>query len=238
MYVVLLQYARPSKHNPRVKGLEINDIALALVRAGVNANYYHGPVDGLETIHRNARRKSLVAVLFSNRSTTYNETGGVKSLCRWLKGLKHQHRLCTKRNGLAQLLQETRKLTIESCKYQFQNETGNVAPDLAAMRRRDLEGRYEQWSCSAKVYRETAFMYSLSTSAFMYLVARGCAEGKLANCKCASHGKSDNVSKWQWGGCGDNTKFAKTFTNKFMQLKRKADNFWRNIIDTILKATS
>lgn len=55
----------------------------------------------------------------------------------------------------------------------------------------------------------------------MYLIAKACASGKLENCKCASHGKSDNSSNWQWGGCGDNTKFAKNFTYRFFQLRRK-----------------
>lgn len=89
--------------------------------------------------------------------------------------------------------------------------------------------RFEQWPCLIKkkffkkVYRETALMYSLSTSAFMYQVAKACAGGKLQNCGCASHGKSDNPTQWQWGGCGDNTKFAKSFTNKFFQLKKKGN---------------
>ncbi|XP_018568873.1 protein Wnt-4-like [Anoplophora glabripennis] len=167
-----------------------------------------------KTTTKVSRRKSFVAVVFTSNFTTYNTTRSRKGLCRWLKHLKHQARLCAKRKGLAELLLETKKLTINSCKQQFQ---------------------FEQWNCSntkkffKKVYRETAFMYSLTTSAFMYLVARACAEGKLSNCKCASHGKSDNSSKWQWGGCGDNTKFAKTFTNKIFQLKRKGDTP-RNIL--------
>lgn len=93
------------------------------------------------------------------------------------------------------------------------------------------------------MYRETAFMYSLATSAFMYVVAQACVEGKLSNCQCAGHPKSDNPLKWDWGGirvlwilwkfelklfsasgCSVNTKHASSFVEKFLQLKRKGDN--------------
>ncbi|KAG5880991.1 hypothetical protein JTB14_018001 [Gonioctena quinquepunctata] len=163
-------------------------------------------------------KRTFVTVLFSNNKTSPNTTTNKKGLCRWLKGLKHQNRLCIKKKGLAELLMDTRKLTLESCKFVFQ---------------------YEQWPCLRqkkyfkKVYRETALMYSLTTSAFMYLVAKACAAGKLENCKCASHGKSDNSSAWQWGGCGDNTKFAKSFTYKFLKLRKKGD-----ITQSILKYNS
>ncbi|XP_057665373.1 protein Wnt-9a-like [Diorhabda carinulata] len=116
--------------------------------------------------------------------------------------------MCLNKKGLAELLQDYIKLTVQSCIHQFQ---------------------FEQWACLRqrkffrKIYRETALMYSLSTSAYMYLVAKACAAGKLENCKCASHGKSDNSSNWQWGGCGDNTKFARNLTYRFFQLRKKGD---------------
>nr|XP_023025367.1 protein Wnt-4-like [Leptinotarsa decemlineata] len=153
-------------------------------------------------------KKSFVAVLFSKNNTVFNATDNKRGLCRWLRGMKHQNKLCSKKEGLAELLIDTRKLTIDSCKFHF---------------------RYEHWPCLyqkkyfRKVYRETALMYSLTTSAFMYLVAKACASGKLENCKCASHGKSTNSTEWEWGGCGDNTKFAKKFTYKFLRLRKKGD---------------
>ncbi|CAG9859247.1 unnamed protein product [Phyllotreta striolata] len=158
--------------------------------------------------HQNSRKKSFISAVYTKKMPQSNATTNVKGLCRWLRGFKHQKGLCLKRKGLAQLLNEYKKLTIQSCSLHF---------------------RYEQWPCKIerkffkKIYRETALMYSLSTSAFMYLVAKACAAGKLENCKCASHGKSDNSSNWQWGGCGDNVKFAKNYTYRFFQLRRKGD---------------
>lgn len=91
-----------------------------------------------------------------------------------------------------------------------------------------LNFRYEQWPCSLKqkffkkIYRETALMYSLSTSALTYNIAKACSSGNLENCACGSHGRSDKPSEWEWGGCSDNTRFARSFTNKFFQLKKKS----------------
>lgn len=53
----------------------------------------------------------------------------------------------------------------------------------------------------------------------MYQIAKACSEGTLPGCKCGSMGKSNN-SSWI-AGCSDNSKFAKKFTKKFLQLKKK-----------------
>lgn len=65
-------------------------------------------------------------------------------------------------------------------------------------------------------------MFSLSTAALMYEIAKACSSGKLENCACGGHGRSNKPAEWEWGGCSDNTKFAKTFTNKFLQLKKRS----------------
>ncbi|KAF7272921.1 hypothetical protein GWI33_014327 [Rhynchophorus ferrugineus] len=156
-------------------------------------------------------KKSFVAMLFSTNVTAIKPNSTQKEMCRWLRGLRHQDKICKKKEGLPQLLEETKKLAVSSCVELFQ---------------------YEQWNCSKttiknyfkSVYRETALMYSLATSALMYVISRACAEGKLTNCKCASHGRSDNISKWDWGGCGDNTKYAKKLTKHFLQLRKKGDS--------------
>ncbi|XP_030761408.1 protein Wnt-4 [Sitophilus oryzae] len=161
-------------------------------------------------------KKSFISLVFSSNATWIKPNATHKEMCRWLKTLKHPEKLCRRRRGLPELLHETRKLAVSSCMEQFE---------------------YEQWNCSRtnikkyfkKIFRETALMHSLVTSALMYTVARACAEGKLANCKCASHGKSENSSDFEWGGCGDNIKYAKKLTKKILQLKKKGDNY-SNII--------
>lgn len=74
-----------------------------------------------------------------------------------------------------------------------------------------------------KVYRETAFMYSLSTAAVMYSIARACANGTLRNCYCSIEDYSKERPDWKWGGCGDNIKAAQHITRKFMKLHKRGD---------------
>ncbi|KAL1494685.1 hypothetical protein ABEB36_010249 [Hypothenemus hampei] len=154
-----------------------------------------------------SRRKSLIALLLTTNGSFFDpELESEKHLCRWLKGLKYQRNMCQRKKGLPELLQQTRQLTLHSCQLQF---------------------KYEQWNCSSqhmrkifkKFYRETAFMYSLTTSAMVHVIAKACMEGKLENCKCASHKITDTSKNLGWGGCSVNMKFATRFVEKFLQLK-------------------
>ncbi|XP_050307023.1 protein Wnt-9a [Anthonomus grandis grandis] len=157
------------------------------------------------------RRKSLLALLYTTNASFFDpDLHDGRNLCRWLKGLKHQRQMCQRRKGLSEILLETRHLTLSSCQRQFE---------------------FEHWNCSTsnmkkffkKTYRETAFMYSLATSALAYAVARACQEGSMTNCKCGEHPKSDSSAEWEWGGCSVNTKQASVFVEKFLQLKKSGD---------------
>lgn len=93
--------------------------------------------------------------------------------------------------------------------------------------------RYDTWNCdyrrniSKKVYRETAFLYSLTTSALTHSIARACSDGKLLNCRCDNVQRKERLpSAWKWGGCGDNVRDAAKITRKFLQLKQTGD--WPN----------
>ncbi|XP_066138414.1 protein Wnt-9a-like [Euwallacea fornicatus] len=159
------------------------------------------------------KKNSLIALLFTTNASFFDQELEIgKNRCRWLKGLRYQRKQCQRIKGLAELLQKTRQLTLSSCQLQFQ---------------------YEHWNCSTiymkkifkKMYRETAFMYSLATSAFMHLVAQACADGKLeVNCICASLPRSDKPNKWDWAGCSVNTRYASIFVEKFLELKQIGDN--------------
>ncbi|KAJ3653898.1 hypothetical protein Zmor_013125 [Zophobas morio] len=152
-----------------------------------------------------SRKKSFAALVFSS---TTNVPPSQKESCQWLRRLKHQSKQCWKRRGLAKILFHAKTQSIEQCQSLF---------------------KYDQWNCSKrdfffkKLYRETAFMYSLASSAVAYSVARACSEGHLPGCKCGDPGKLPEGANWQWGGCSDNSKFAKKFTKKFLQMKKKGD---------------
>ena len=51
-----------------------------------------------------------------------------------------------------------------------------------------------------------------------YSVSRACAVGELNSCTCDNPYKDGVVTKdgWQWGGCGDNIRFADKFARKFL----------------------
>lgn len=69
-------------------------------------------------------------------------------------------------------------------------------------------------------------MYSLVASSLYYSVARACAthNSNLAACGCGIHKKAHMNPSFKWGGCSDNTRYAKKFTTKFLQLKKHDTN--------------
>ena len=66
--------------------------------------------------------------------------------------------------------------------------------------------------------RETAFVYAITAAAVSYSISRACADGHLRSCTCDNPRKEGVVTEegWQWGGCGDNIRFADKFARKFL----------------------
>ncbi|GLV37884.1 Wnt oncogene analog 4 [Carabus blaptoides fortunei] len=129
--------------------------------------------------------------------------------CGWLKKFKRQYRLCKNDPGIADTLQSAKQLAISHCEELF---------------------RYNRWNCSRPkkyfraIFRETALLYAMISSALTFTVARACADGKLYNCHCAKdHDPKSDVVAWKWGLCGDNIKYGKKFTKQFLQLNQKGD---------------
>ncbi|XP_044267624.1 protein Wnt-4 [Tribolium madens] len=157
----------------------------------------------VSTALRAQRKKPFAALVFSgsNNNTPFN-----KNPCFWLSRLKYQSKICWRQRGLPDVLLNARNLSIISCQNQF---------------------RFDQWNCSnrefffKKIYRETAFMHAMAAAALTFSIARACSDGTLAGCQCGQHGKSLNSTEWQWGGCSDNIKFAKKFSTRFLQLRKK-----------------
>lgn len=84
-------------------------------------------------------------------------------------------------------------------------------------------------------YRETAFIYAITSAAVTYSVARACAEGTVESCTCdythqvrapaaAPGSAAAGVRDWEWGGCSDNIGYGFRFSRAFVDAGERGRN--------------
>ncbi|GFS22505.1 protein Wnt [Elysia marginata] len=74
--------------------------------------------------------------------------------------------------------------------------------------------------------RETAFVYSITSAAVAYSVARSCAEGGVSTCSCDNRVDQRPAGEgWEWSGCSDNARFGHKFSRKFVDVLEKGRDF-------------
>ncbi|XP_062451794.1 protein Wnt-9b [Rhea pennata] len=127
--------------------------------------------------------------------------------CDLLKLSRKQKRLCRREPGLAETLRDAIRLGIMECQYQFHSERWNCS----------LEGRT---SLLKRGFKETAFLYAVSSAALTHSLARACSAGRMERCTCDDSPDLENRKAWQWGVCGDNLKYSTKFLKKFLGQKR------------------
>ncbi|KAK4808412.1 hypothetical protein QYF61_004865 [Mycteria americana] len=127
--------------------------------------------------------------------------------CDLLKLSRKQKRLCRREPGLAETLRDAIRLGIMECQYQFRSERWNCS----------LEGRT---SLLKRGFKETAFLYAVSSAALTHSLARACSAGRMERCTCDDSPDLENRKAWQWGVCGDNLKYSTKFLKKFLGQKR------------------
>lgn len=88
--------------------------------------------------------------------------------------------------------------------------------------------RDRRWNCSSittapfltpdltRATREQAYVYAISSAALVYTLARACSSGNLHQCTCASKPINSPTDSFQWGGCGDNVRWASQFSKRFI----------------------
>ncbi|NWQ68017.1 WNT9B protein, partial [Neopipo cinnamomea] len=127
--------------------------------------------------------------------------------CDLLQLSRKQKRLCRREPGLAETLRDSIRLGIMECQFQFRSERWNCS----------LEGRT---SLLKRGFKETAFLYAVSSAALTHSLARACSAGRMERCTCDDSPGLENRKAWQWGVCGDNLKYSTKFLKKFLGQKR------------------
>ncbi|XP_063158124.1 protein Wnt-9b [Candoia aspera] len=127
--------------------------------------------------------------------------------CDLLRLSQKQKRLCRREPGLAETLRDAIRLGVLECQYQFRNERWNCS----------LDGRA---NLLKRGFKETAFLYAVSSAALTHSLARACSAGRMERCSCDDSPDLENRKAWQWGVCGDNLKYSTRFLKNFLGQKK------------------
>ncbi|XP_020660589.2 protein Wnt-9a [Pogona vitticeps] len=147
--------------------------------------------------------------------TSEMEEAAVKAhykVCDRLKLEKKQRRMCRRDPGVAETLMEAISMSALECQYQFRFERWNCT----------LEGRYRA-SLLKRGFKETAFLYAISSAGLTHAMAKACSAGRMERCTCDEAPDLENREAWQWGGCGDNLKYSNKFVKEFLGKKSNKD---------------
>ncbi|KYO17669.1 protein Wnt-9a isoform A [Alligator mississippiensis] len=147
--------------------------------------------------------------------TSEMEEAAVKAhykVCDRLKLEKKQRRMCRRDPGVAETLMEAISMSALECQYQFRFERWNCT----------LEGRYRA-SLLKRGFKETAFLYAISSAGLTHAMAKACSAGRMERCTCDEAPDLENREAWQWGGCGDNLKYSNKFVKEFLGKKSIKD---------------
>ncbi|XP_060111247.1 protein Wnt-9b [Heteronotia binoei] len=156
---------------------------------------------------RLTRKEALIQFPLLGPSTHPAQGRAHLKQCDLLRLSRKQKRLCRREPGLAETLRDAVRLGIVECQYQFRNERWNCS----------LEGRAELLK---EGFKETAFLYAVSSAALTHSLARACSAGRMERCTCDDSPDLENRKAWQWGVCGDNLKFSIRFLKNFLGQKK------------------
>ncbi|ELW67346.1 Protein Wnt-9a [Tupaia chinensis] len=93
--------------------------------------------------------------------------------CDRLKLERKQRRMCRRDPGVAETLVEAVSMSALECQYQFRFERWNCT----------LEGRYRA-SLLKRGFKETAFLYAISSAGLTHALAKACSAGRMERCTC------------------------------------------------------
>ncbi|XP_014788848.1 protein Wnt-9a isoform X1 [Octopus bimaculoides] len=140
-------------------------------------------------------------------------------LCNIFKLQRKQKKMCKRDKGVPEVLNESIKLSLLGCQQQF---------------------RYERWNCTLgqyhldilkKGFKETSYLYAISSAALVHSFAHACSRGILDRCTCDISKRLRNKEAWKWGSCGDNIRYGVKFTRKFLRRAKRSGKDLRAKID-------
>lgn len=77
--------------------------------------------------------------------------------------------------------------------------------------------------CAPTGFKETAFLYAISSAGLTHALAKACSAGRMERCTCDEAPDLENREAWQWGGCGDNLKYSSKFVKEFLGRRSSKD---------------
>ncbi|XP_021571140.1 protein Wnt-9b, partial [Carlito syrichta] len=128
--------------------------------------------------------------------------------CDLLKLSRRQKQLCRREPGLAETLQDALRLGLLECQFQFRG------------RGQSLSFLPLPHPVPGTGFKETAFLYAVSSAALTHALARACSAGRMERCTCDDSLGLESQQAWQWGVCGDNLKYSTKFLSNFLGPKR------------------
>ena len=130
------------------------------------------------------------------------------STCRKLIGWTGmQRRFCRQYFGFTESIRTAAQLTIAECQSQFQNRRWNCS----IIDRPQLFGHLPESG-----FRESSFVYALSSAALTYSITSACSQGKLSDCSCDESRKGMKSNGYHWSGCSDNIAYGMGVAESFL----------------------
>ncbi|XP_045178762.2 protein Wnt-9a-like [Mercenaria mercenaria] len=170
-----------------------------------------------------ARKPILIASLgfHPNMIEDKRETMAAGKLCNlMLPRQRKQRKMCRRGKGVADTLLEAITLSTQECEYQFKTERWNCT----------LEDQY-RLNILEKGFKETSFLYAISSASLVHTFARACSRGTIDRCTCDESKNLQNREAWLWGGCGDNIKFGLKFSRRFLRAGKRREKDIRARVD-------
>ncbi|TKR96818.1 hypothetical protein L596_010782 [Steinernema carpocapsae] len=108
--------------------------------------------------------------------------------------------------------------------------------------------RFQPWDCSQPGtilhepgvlkygYRESAYLWAMSSAGAAWGVATACAQGWLDECKCSGDETVAGVNGWEWGGCNFGVQYGITTSRKLLTRHGLAKSPLKNLEKHNLKA--